>query len=131
LLGLEPRYFGSDYVAALTSWRRSNLVALKSHIETQTGRHWQNAVGRQLTISEYTLYGVFVEHVLGLEKARHFDCADDLCHCLWFGEDTEQFLTELNHQHPPQAVLVQSNIGLDQRRVDALVGQVRSHLAAA
>ena len=130
LLGLEPDYFGSDYVAALTTWRRSNLVALKSHIETQTGRPWQSAIGRQLTVSEYTLYGVFVEHVMGLEKAGHFGCAEDLCHCLWFGEDTEQFLTELDYCRPPQAVLVQSNIGLEQHRVDALVGQIRSQLAA-
>lgn len=130
LLGLEPRYFGSDYVAALTTWRRSNLLALKQHIEQHTGRPWHNAVGRQLTVSEYTLYGVFVEQVLGLENAGHFACAADLCHCLWFGEDTDSFLSELDYQHPPQAVLVQSNIGLEQSAIDALVGQVRTQLAA-
>lgn len=130
LLGLEPRYFGSDYVAALTTWRRSNLVALKAHIEAQSGRPWQAAVGRQLTVSEYTLYGVFVEHVLGLESAGHFACADDLCHCLWFGEDTDNFLSGLNCARPPQAVLVQSNIGLEQAAVDELVGRVRTRLAA-
>jgi hypothetical protein len=131
LLGLSPRYFGGDYVAALTSWRRSNLVAMKAHIEQTTGRAWQSAVGRQLTVSEYTLYGVFVEHVLGLENAGHFACADDLCHCLWFGRDTEQFLSQLDYRQPPQAVLVQSNIGLEQHKVDALIGQIRNQLAAA
>jgi hypothetical protein len=130
LLGLEPRYFGSDYVAALTTWRRSNLVALKSHIEAHTGRPWQAAVGRQLTVSEYTLYGVFVEHVMGPERAGHFACAEDLCHCLWFGEDTDRFLSDLDVRRPPQAVLVQSNIGLEQAAVDELVGRVRTQLAA-
>ena len=131
LLGLTPRYFGSDYVAPLTTWRRSNLVALKAHIEAQTGKPWQTAVGRQLTISEYMLYGVFTEYVLGIDNAGHFACAEDLCHCLWFGEDTEQFLSELDYRRAPQAVLVQSNIGLEQHRVDALVRQIRSQLAAA
>ena len=131
LLGLGPRYFGSDYVAALTSWRRSNLVAMKAHIEATTGRAWHTAVGRKLTVSEYTLYGVFVEHVLGMENAGHFACADDLCHCLWFASDTDQFLSQLDYDQPPQAVLVQSNIGLEQQKVTALVGQIRDQLVAA
>ncbi len=131
LLGLEPRYFGNDYVAALTTWRRSNLVALKAHIEAQSGKAWHAAVGRLLTVSEYTLYGVFVEHVLGLEEAGHFACSQDLCHCLWFGKDMDSFLSGVDFTCPPQAVLVQSNIGLEQSAVDQLVLQVRSQLALA
>lgn len=130
LLGLEPRYFGNDYVAPLATWRRSSLVALKAHIEAHTGKTWQAAVGRQLTVSEYTLYGVFVEQVLGLQDAGHFACAEDLCHCLWFGEDTDRFLSRADFSRPPQAVLVQSNIGLEQSSVDDLVRQVRAQLAA-
>ena len=131
LLGLEPQYFGNDYVAPLTTWRRSSLVALKNRIEARTGKDWQSAIGRLLTVSEYTLYGVFVEHVLGLEEAGHFACAEDLCHCLWFGKDTDSFLSRVDYSRPPQAVLVQSNIGLEQSAVDQLVQQVRKQLAAA
>lgn len=131
LLGLPPQYFGSDYVGALACWRRSSLVALKRHIEAATGRPWFEAVGRRMTVSEYTLYGVFVEHVLGIEAAGHFACDADLCHCLWFGEDTQRFLSHVDYEQAPQAVLVQSNIGLDQRAVDALVGQVRQQLTAS
>jgi hypothetical protein len=130
LLGLNPRYFGSDYIGPLATWRRSNLIKLKRHIENNLERPWFEAVGRRLTVSEYTLYGVFVEQVLGIEKSGHFPSGDDLCHCLWYENETEEFLTALNHNSPPQAVLIQSNIGLEQRDVNLLVGQVRQHFAA-
>ena len=131
LLGLPPGYFGSDYVGPLITWKRSNLVGLKQHIERSTGRPWLEAVGRRMTVSEYTLYGVYVEHVLGLERAGHFPCADDLCHCLWFGHDTDRFLEEIDRRQAPQAVLVQSNIGLDMDSVNLLMGRVREQLAAS
>lgn len=128
LLGLPPRYFGSDYIGALATWKRSNLIRLKEHIEHTMERPWFEAVGRRLTISEYTLYGVFVEHVLGLEDSGHFSDDKDVCHCLWFEDETEKFITDVDHESPPQAVLVQSNIGLDQQQVNQLMGRVRQHL---
>ncbi len=89
LLGATADYFGSDYVGQLITWRRSNLVALQKHIETQRGRSWHSAVARSLDISEYTLYGAFVEAVLGDAANGHFYEADDLCHCCWFDYQAE------------------------------------------
>jgi len=131
LLGLTPQYFGSDYIGPLATWRRSNLVRLKRHIEDHLERPWHEAVGRRVTVSEYTLYGAFVEHVLGIEESGHFRNADDLCHCLWLEDETEKFLTEFNYTHSPQAVLLQSNIGLESSDINALMGQVRQQLAVS
>ncbi|MEH6912063.1 MAG: DUF6492 family protein [Oceanicoccus sp.] len=125
LLGFRPQYFGSDYIGPLATWRRSNLIHLKRHIEDGQERPWYEAVGRRMTISEYTLYGVFVEHVLGVEKSGHFQSADDVCHCLWFGEETENFLAEFNPENSPQAILLQSNIGLKSADVNTLMGKFR------
>jgi hypothetical protein len=130
LLGLQRRYFGSDYIAPLATWRRSNLVALKHHIENTQERSWCEVVGRRATVSEYTLYGVFTEHVLGIEASGHFACDDELCHCMWFGSYLEQFVSAAGIEQKPQAVLVQSNIGLEQRDVKRLIGQAREKLAA-
>ncbi|MEH6585725.1 MAG: DUF6492 family protein [Halioglobus sp.] len=130
LLGLSHQYFGSDYIGPLATWRRSNLVQLKKHIEKTCERPWYEAVGRRMTVSEYTLYGVFVEHVLGIDESGHFADAEDLCHCLWFENDTEKFLTEFNYGSSPQAVLLQSNIGLDQVDVDSMMVQLRQKQAS-
>ena len=129
LLGLTPQYFGSDYIGPLATWRRSNLVQLKRHIEEHLERPWHEALGRRMTVSEYTLYGVFVEHVLVLEKSGHFPNAEDLCHCLWFEDETDKFLSEFKQGNAPQAVLLQSNIGLDQTDVNMLMGRLRQNLA--
>ena len=129
LLGFSPQYSGSDYIGPLATWKRSNLVQLKRYIEDCRERPWYEAVGRRLTVSEYTLYGVFVEHVLGIEQSGHFQASDDLCHCLWFEDETEKFLTQFDHSNAPQAVLMQSNIGLKQDDVSALMVQLRQNLA--
>ena len=129
LLGLPRQYFGSDYIAPLATWRRSNLIRLKRHIESCTDRPWHKAVGRRVTVSEYILYGVFVEHVMGVENSGHFNSPEDICHCLWFEGETEEFLDGFNSINPPQAVLLQSNIGLDQNEVNALMGRLQRSAA--
>jgi hypothetical protein len=124
LLNLNPQYFGSDYVAPLATWRRSNLVKMKQHIEDCQQRPWYEAFGRRTTVSEYTLYGVFVEYVLGIEKSGHFQHAENLCHSLWFADDTEKFLANFNHRSWPQAVHLQSNIGMNKADSNTLMSRL-------
>ncbi len=125
LLDLPRQYFGSDYIAPLATWKRSNLIRLKRHIESCTDRPWQQAVGRRVTVSEYILYGVFVEHVLGIGDSGHFGSSQDICHSLWFEGETERFLAGFDAANAPQAVLLQSNIGLDQNEVNALMERLQ------
>ena len=113
LLGLEPHYFGSDYVGQLITWRRSRLVALQHHLEQVSGAPWYRPIARSLHFSEYILYGVFVEHVVGEEQAGHFYCADDICHCCWFAADAGRLRNGTAAiSDRTQAVLIQSNLDL-------------------
>lgn len=113
LLGEDRDYFGSDYVGQLISWRRSNLEALQQHIENVQGRPWYVAVSRSLDISEYILYGSFVEHILGQEQNGHFHESLDLCHCCWFDYQAQDLLTGKTTVAPHAlALLVQSNLDL-------------------
>ena len=121
LLGEKPRYFGSDYVGQLISWRRSNLLALHAHIENTHGRPWYQPVANSLRFSEYILYGAFVEHIVGLEPSGHFSCDDDICHCCWVSAEA----TSLRNgtaviSHRAQAVLLQSNLGLKAEQEEEL-----------
>lgn len=113
LLGEKPRYFGSDYVGQLITWRRSNLQALHTHIENTHGRPWYQPVAHSLRFSEYILYGAFVEHVVGLEASGHFSCHDDICHCCWLPAEATSLLNGTAViSHRAQAILLQSNLGL-------------------
>lgn len=65
LLGLDlSEYHGANYIGNLITWRRDNLLRLHRHLESVSGVPWMEAVCRRWHLSEYILYGVFVEHVL-------------------------------------------------------------------
>jgi hypothetical protein len=122
LLGDNRDYFGSDYVGQLITWRRSNLVALQRYIEESVGKPWHIAVSRSLDISEYILYGSFVEHVLGKEQNGHFYDSRDLCHCCWFAYQAQDLLEGKSTVSPDAvALLVQSNLDFEPSQESAIL----------
>jgi hypothetical protein len=54
-----------DYISPIAVWDPALVRALMAHIAGATGRHWLDAIARQLHVSEFMIYGVFVDHVLG------------------------------------------------------------------
>jgi hypothetical protein len=67
LLGLPPAAAPPlpDYISPLNAWDRRTVRALRDRIEQVTGRPWLDAIGSQLHVSEFILYGVFLDDVLG------------------------------------------------------------------
>ena len=65
LLGLKESPFPSPtYVDNLVTWHRPTVQALCAHIAQVSGRDWRVALGREIFLSEYSLYGLFIDHVL-------------------------------------------------------------------
>jgi len=65
-----------DYISPIAVWDPIVVRELTAHIAATTGRDWMDAVAGELHVSEFMLYGVFVDHVLGdLEPYR-----GPLCH---------------------------------------------------
>ena len=92
LLGLDtPSYPSHDYINNLVSWRRVHVLSLLDDIERRSGRDWVSAIARDRQISEYLNYGFYVERVLGLEPARHWPDARELCKVYWIDADAEGF----------------------------------------
>ncbi|MBB2890155.1 DUF6492 family protein [Flexivirga oryzae] len=84
LLGLpvaEPPYH--DYISAFIALDTAVVRQLRAHLERQHGTSWQQVIARQLNFSEWTLYGVFADEVLGWRDnpERHRDSS--LCHEYW------------------------------------------------
>jgi hypothetical protein len=87
ILGLgEPALPAPDYVNNLPTWTRSNALKLMAHLEARTGRHWIAAVAGGGSFSEMTIYGMFVEGVLG-EAAGHRATPDALARTYWTERD--------------------------------------------
>ncbi|MEO3799597.1 DUF6492 family protein [Nonomuraea sp. B1E8] len=66
LLGLPPPPPPPlpDYVTALTFWDPHIVLAMRRRVTEVTGRDWLDAFNGRLHVSEFVLYGVFVDEVL-------------------------------------------------------------------
>jgi Family of unknown function (DUF6492) len=80
LLGLPPSPPPPlpDYVTPLNYWDPTVVRAMQQRIAETTGRDWMDAFNAQLHISEFILYGVFVDEVLSATK-RHPDDGGVVC----------------------------------------------------
>jgi hypothetical protein len=66
LLGLPvERHYGTNYINNVVPWRRENILALQRRIEATAGKSWQLALAPVSSFSEYIIYGMFVQRVLG------------------------------------------------------------------
>lgn len=83
LLGLPPRrYFGADFIDNLVTWRPAVARALTERIAAATGLDWRVTLARSPSFSEYVLYGVFCDQILGADSG-HVARRDSLCHTQW------------------------------------------------
>jgi hypothetical protein len=83
LLGLPsapPPY--TDYVSSMLAWNPAIVRQMLARVAAVSGRPWTTAISSQLHFSEWTLYGVFVDHVLG-KPANSFASEDPLCLAHW------------------------------------------------
>jgi Family of unknown function (DUF6492) len=83
LLGLSPaKPPYNDYVSSLLAWDPMLVRRMLERVSATTGRPWTTAIARQLHFSEWTLYGVFVNEVVGA-SATSFASDNPLCHTYW------------------------------------------------
>ena len=82
LLGLppaEPPY--TDYISSLLAWDPAIVRRMLARVTATTGRPWTSAIAGQLHFSEWTLYGMFVDEVIGAPNS--FASDDPLCLAYW------------------------------------------------
>jgi len=124
LLGLtEQDYFGASYIGSINTWRRDHLLAMYQQIEQTTHQNWLLALAQQLHLSEYILYGIFVEFILRDQHLHYFD-APDICHVSWdypihTMADVEQFFATIRPHHV--AFMLASNLGYDVSQYASLI----------
>ena len=84
LLGLPPTppLPLPDYVSSLNVWVPSHVRTMQQRIESVTGRSWIDAVTSQLHVSEFILYGIFIDEVLS-EGGTRPPGDTTICHNSW------------------------------------------------
>jgi hypothetical protein len=119
LLGIPPRALPlPDYVGGLIPWRRQVAVSLLEQIEARSGRDWMRTLARARHISEYILYGRFVEDALDQSNGRPGSSLS-LCRCYWGSEPlTNQELERLISEALPEEVGVMVSAKASMRPAD-------------
>ncbi|HTP24421.1 MAG TPA: DUF6492 family protein [Anaeromyxobacteraceae bacterium] len=88
LLGIPVKdYYGHGFIGNLVPWVPEHVRGMVRRIEEVSGGDWKTLLLHQKTISEYVLYGVYVEEVLGLEASRHVAEATRPVIEYWEGND--------------------------------------------
>src|SRR5690349_6797014 len=109
-----------DYVSAFNVWDRCTVLAMRDRIKKVTGRPWLDAIASQLHISEFILYGVFVDDVLG-ERAGIAPVESMLCHSYWSTsplnlEAAERFVQAVPDEDVAVMISAKSRTPLEVRR---------------
>ncbi|MBF2063315.1 MAG: hypothetical protein IGS39_02610 [Calothrix sp. C42_A2020_038] len=123
LLNLPP---GSlpvpGYIGQIMTWHRDHLKSLYRHIETVSGRGWIETVCSNWNLSEYVLYGVFVEEVL--QASGHYYDSERICHEYWFAKPmSDEELQNFFNSILPQdiAIMISAKAEIAVQRYENLV----------
>lgn len=106
LLGLDTvvRPPLHDYVSSFNVWDPSVVRRMQARISEVTGRHWMDAVTAELQVSEFVLYGVYVDEVLGGRgPGGYLDAA--FCHNYWDTTPLDRARAEVFAAAVPREVL--------------------------
>jgi hypothetical protein len=126
ILGVAGSSDEINYIGNLISWRVSTARALVDHLGKIRHRHWIREFASRWQVSEYMVYGTFVEHVLGMEASGHFPAAMPLIHLSW-GHDlttemgVDAFFNALEPRHV--AIMIHSKNGIAPARYRSYLEQ--------
>lgn len=74
LLGLEPTPMPApDYIADIITWKKDNVLSMCEYIEYSTDKSWLRALSQTWHLSEYTLYGTYIDRILGAKSGHYSD----------------------------------------------------------
>jgi Family of unknown function (DUF6492) len=102
--------YRTGYVGPHVWWRRDVLLQLGRRLGGETPAAWAWRVALCPTFSEYVTYGMFVEHVLGLEAAGHYAFDRELVWNHWvYSPLGDADLARFRDEVPADRVMVHIN----------------------
>lgn len=125
---------GYQYIMPAITWHGDVLIQLFVHLEHLWGKGnvWR-VLASESDLSEYSLYGEFVDNILK-GSPLHFRSSDkSKCHCRWKGDFlSDHELREFISATPSSAlaVLIQSNIKVPVWRYETLLKSAFFHAGA-
>lgn len=118
-----------DYIGNVITWRRNHVLQLCQHLEKISGRGWIETLGNSWHLSEYVLYGIFINRILK-EQSGHYYEAQNICHDYWLpqplsDEQLHNFIGEIRLEHV--AVMISAKAGMPVERYKPLLEMTFPH----
>lgn len=127
VLGLSDiGYPTPGYIGNVITWKRDNVFKLYQKIESISGKGWIETLANSWHLSEYILYGVFVDHFLKEQSGHYYD-AQKISHEYWTPEPmSDEQLQNFFATIPPEyvAVMISAKAGIPVERYQSLVKSI-------
>ncbi len=78
----KPVFPAPNYIGNVITWKRENVFKLYQYLETIYNRDWIKTIVSFWHLSEYFVYGIFVDQVLGEQSGHYYD-PFNRCHEYW------------------------------------------------
>lgn len=132
LLNLSEQTSRHWYIGEINTWQRGHVLDLHRHIETISGKGWLETLCREVHLSEYVLYGMFIDGVLG-DRANHFYDDSPLCQGYWLHDNLNDnqlkaFFKTVTPEHV--AVLVASKANIEPWRYEPYIRDIQAVTAS-
>jgi hypothetical protein len=130
ILGIPPGSTDHTYMGSPAIWYVDWLNQLHNYLEIISGKPWQQVLfDVQFNISEYTIYGVFIDEVV---KARGLRIRDDPYNLIaWDHASFKDLKTTMLHdKEVPKnkiSLVIQSNIGIPTAEYEDMLRHILSH----
>jgi Family of unknown function (DUF6492) len=127
LLGIpNMNYPAPGYIGNVITWRRDNVLKLYEKLESISKQEWIQTLGNSWHLSEYVLYGVFVDHFLK-ERSGHYHEPENICQEYWSplpmsNEQLHNFFAEIQPQHV--AVMISAKAGISVEQYQLLIKNI-------
>lgn len=118
LLGIPvSNYYGARYIGNIISWKKENVLLLHERISSVGHQDWIKILASQLHLSEYILYGVFINNILK-ERSGHYMDSQNICLEYWENKNLTDdeipiFLSKICPEHVAIMISAKSNMSTD------------------
>ncbi|MEM7724924.1 MAG: DUF6492 family protein [Cyanobacteria bacterium P01_A01_bin.45] len=107
-------YSAPGYIGNVITWKRDNVFKLYQAIENISGKGWIETVANSPHLSEYILYGVFVDKYLTTDSGHYYD-EQLISHDYWIPEplseqELKEFIAGIKSHHIAVMISAKANI---------------------
>jgi len=123
-----------DYIGQIVTWKREYTIELCNHLERIWGKSWLEVLANSWHLSEYTLYGIFVDRILK-EQSEHYYDSQNISHDYWepvflSEPQLENFIQQIKPEHV--AIMLSAKAGISpqfyQPIIDRILAQQQLYL---